>query len=71
MTDLLKKAFACIFFMSAMISCNYNNKTESNESSGVTSGKEVIPDTVVQFLITSALMIFVIISHQHPLISEI
>ena len=48
------KTFVYIFFMSTMISCNSNNKTETNESSSITSEKEVIPDTVVQFLITSA-----------------
>lgn len=48
------KIFAFIFIMSAIISCNNNNITETKDSSTVTSEKEVIPDTVVQFLITSA-----------------
>ncbi len=48
------KTFAFIFLMSAMISCNSNSKTGTNHSSSVNSGQEVIPDSVVQFLITSA-----------------
>lgn len=48
------KTFAIIFFMTAIISCNSNNKTKANNSSTITSEKEVIPDTVVHFLITSA-----------------
>lgn len=44
--------FVLIFFMSAMISCNANSKKATNENTA--PGKEVIPDTVVQFLITSA-----------------
>jgi hypothetical protein len=47
------KTFVIIFFMAAIISCNSNNKTKANSSSTITSEKEVIPDTVVQFLITS------------------
>ncbi|MGB4847076.1 MAG: hypothetical protein WBP41_04110 [Saprospiraceae bacterium] len=48
------KTFVFLFFVSAMISCNSHNKTEIKESSNVTSGTEVIPDSIVQFLITSA-----------------
>lgn len=48
------KTFAFIFFMLAIISCNSNNKTETKGSSVATSEKETIPDTVIQFLITSA-----------------
>jgi len=48
------KTFALIFIISAMISCNTNNKTDTNERSGATAENEVIPDSVVQFLITSA-----------------
>ena len=40
--------------MSAIICCNYNNKAETKDSSTGISEKESIPDTVVQFLITSA-----------------
>ena len=56
-TEIFKKTlktFAFILFMSAIISCNSNNKTKTNESSNSTIGKEVIPDTIVQFLIISA-----------------
>ena len=48
------KTIAIIFFMTAIISCNTNNKTKANKSTTITSKKEVIADTVVQFLITSA-----------------
>jgi len=48
------KTFAFLFFMSAMISCNSKNKTETEENFDATSGNEVIPDTIVHFLITSA-----------------
>ena len=48
------KTIAIIFFITAIISCNSKNKTKENNSSTITSKKEVIPDTVVQFLITSA-----------------
>jgi hypothetical protein len=56
--------FAFIFFMSAIINCNNNNKTETKDSSTATSEKEVITETVVQFLITSASNDFR--SHQPP-----
>jgi hypothetical protein len=58
------KAFAFILFMSAIISCTFTNSTETTEGSSVTSGKEVIPDTVVQFLISSACNDFR--NHQPP-----
>lgn len=48
------KTFGFIFFMLLIISCNSNNKTETKDNSVATSEKETIPDTVVQFLITSA-----------------
>ena len=46
--------FGIIFFMSAILSCNTNNNSENNDSSTVKSELEVIPDSIVQFLITSA-----------------
>lgn len=48
------KTFAFIFFLSANICCNSNNKAETKNSSTAISENESIPDTVVQFLITSA-----------------
>jgi len=48
------KTFAFIFFMSANICCNSKNKAETQDSSTAISENESIPDTVVQFLITSA-----------------
>ena len=48
------RTFAFIFFMSAIICCNSNNKPETKDTSTVISENESIPDTVVQFLITSA-----------------
>ena len=48
------KMFGIIFFMSAILSCNTNNNTEYNDSSMVKSELEVIPDSIVRFLITSA-----------------
>lgn len=48
------KAFAFLLFMTAITCCNSNNKTETKESSTVISENGSIPDTVVQFLITSA-----------------
>jgi len=48
------KTFAFIFFMSAIICCNSNNKAEKKDSSTAISENGSIPDTVVQFLITSA-----------------
>jgi hypothetical protein len=48
------KTFAFIFFMSAIICCNSNNKAETKDSSTAISENESIPETVVQFLITSA-----------------
>jgi hypothetical protein len=58
------KEFAVIFILAAMISCNAHDKSETKESSGVTSEVEMIPDTVVQFLITSAVIDFR--DHQPP-----
>jgi hypothetical protein len=48
------KTFAFIFVMSAITCCNSNNKAEQKDSSTAISENETIPDTVVQFLITSA-----------------
>lgn len=48
------KTFAFIFFMSAIICCNSNNKVETKNSSTAISENESIPDTIVQFLIISA-----------------
>lgn len=48
------ETFAFLFLISAMISCNSQNKTETTESSNVNSVTEVIPDSIVHFLITSA-----------------
>lgn len=48
------KAFTFIVFMSVIISCNSNNKTETKDNSTPISENESIPDTVVQFLITSS-----------------
>lgn len=62
------KAFTFIFIMSVMAACNTNNKNESNnsstEASQTTSVKETIPDSIVQFLITSAATDFH--THQPP-----
>lgn len=61
---LTLKKITFIFFMTAIISCNSSHKTKANNSSTITSQKEVIPDTVVQFLITSASKDFR--NHQPP-----
>ena len=53
-----------IFFMSVIISCNANNKSQNKVSSDTASEKVVIPDTVVRFLITSASNDFQ--NHQPP-----
>jgi len=58
------KTLAIIFFMSAIISCTSNNKGENKDSTNINSEKEAIPDTVVQFLITSAANDFS--NHQPP-----
>ncbi len=62
------KTFTFIFIMSVMTACNTNNKNESSnnstEVSQTTSEKESIPDSVVQFLITSAATDFH--THQPP-----
>ena len=58
------KAFALIVFMAAIISCNSNKKGDTNVSSTKISENESIPDTVVQFLITSASSDFR--NHQPP-----
>lgn len=48
------KTIVFLFFISIAICCNSNNKTETKDSPSVISKKENIPDSVVQFLITSA-----------------
>lgn len=58
------KTLAVIFFMSAIISCNSNNKGENKDSTNINSEKEAIPDTVVRFLIASAANDFR--NHQPP-----
>ena len=58
------KMLAIIFFMSAIICCNSNYKGEKKDSTSTTSENEVIPDSVVQFLITSATVDFR--NHQPP-----
>ena len=58
------KMFAIIFFMSAIMCCNSNYKGEKKDSASTTSEIEVIPDSVVQFLITSATNDFR--NHQPP-----
>ncbi len=58
------KTWAFIFFVSAMIGCNYSSKTEAKESSSTTSKKEVISDSIVKFLLTSASSDFR--NHQPP-----
>lgn len=45
---------AFIFFMLALISCSSSSKIETKDGLASASKNEVIPDTVVQFLITSA-----------------
>ena len=48
------KMLAIVLFVSAIISCNPENKAEKKDNTNIISDKEIIPDTVVQFLITSA-----------------
>lgn len=48
------KAVAFIVFMAAISCCNANKKADTKDSSTAISANESIPDTVVQFLITSA-----------------
>jgi hypothetical protein len=58
------KTLALIFFMSATLSCNSDNKGENKSSTNINSGNETIPDTVVRFLIASAANDFR--NHQPP-----
>ena len=58
------KILAILFFISASISCNPNNKGENKDSTNIISENEAIPDTVVRFLITSAANDFR--NHQPP-----
>lgn len=48
------KAFALVVFMLTVMCCNSSNTTELKDATPAVSEKESIPDTVVQFLITSA-----------------
>lgn len=50
------KIFTFIFVMSVITACNTNNKSNnsSTEVSQTTSEKETVPDSIVQFLLTSA-----------------
>ena len=48
------KTFAFIFFISAIVCCNSKNKAQAKDSATAISENESIPDTVVQFLVTSA-----------------
>ncbi len=66
-TCTMKKAFNTIAFMLftfMLASCNPNNKIEKIESSTVSSVNEIIPDSVVRFLIMSASSDFK--NHQPP-----
>ncbi len=58
------KTIAFLLFISTIISCNANNKSETKESSTAISENESIPDSVVQFLIASAVNDFR--NHQPP-----
>lgn len=58
------KIVASIVLMSAMISCNTNNKTKTTERSNLPAETAVIPEAVVQFLMTSAASDFR--NHQPP-----
>ena len=56
--------FTFLLFIIVLVSCNPNNKIEKIESSTVNSVTEIIPDSVVQFLIISASSDFK--NHQPP-----
>ena len=56
------KTFVLIFLLSTIASCSSSIKTESTEST--TSSTETIPDSIVQFLMTSAISDFQ--NHQPP-----
>ncbi len=62
------KAFTFIFIIYVMAACNTNNKNESNNTSTEVSKtkllNETVPDSIVQFLITSAATDFH--THQPP-----
>jgi len=55
---------AFIFLMSAIISCNSETKTATKTGSMAIAENEVVPDTIVQFLIVSAAYDFR--KHQPP-----
>jgi hypothetical protein len=55
---------AFIFLMSAFISCNSETKTATKTASKATTENEVVPDSIVQFLIASAANDFR--NHQPP-----
>ncbi len=63
------KMLAIVFFLSAIICCNSNYKGEKKDNASTTSDKEVIPDSVVQFLISSAAKDFY--DHQPPTVMDI
>ena len=66
-TCIMKKAFntiAFVIFAFVLASCNPNNKNEKIESSTVSSVKEIVPDSIVRFLIMSASSDFK--NHQPP-----
>lgn len=48
------KIITIIFIISAFVSCNSYKKEEGKDSSSSISESKIIPDTVVQFLISSA-----------------
>lgn len=58
------KMLAIIIFMPAIICCGSNYKGENKDSVSTISKKEVIPDSVAQFLLTSAANDFR--AHQPP-----
>ncbi|WP_159076439.1 hypothetical protein [Flagellimonas amoyensis] len=52
MVRQILKMFVSLCLMLAIISCNSNHEAEANSTA--TPDKEIIPDSIVQFLITSA-----------------
>lgn len=66
--SILLKTLAFTFFMSAILSCNSNSKKEDKADSSAiattSATKESMPDSTIQFLITSAATDFH--HHQSP-----
>lgn len=62
-------SFACICLLSAMLGCNSNNSPKTKDSSSSAAETAIIPDSVVQFLITSAAADFR--QHQPPTAMDI